>query len=676
MDFFEAQARAKKRTSRLVVLFGCAVLGTILAAYAAAFLIVRGSQEFDLHRARDPRSSYYGNKPGTPVSYFDARLFAGVALVTISVVGIASIFKWHQFSGGGSAVAESVNGRRIDPHTTDLNERRLLNVVEEMAIASGVPVPDVYVLPDEPAINAFAAGLTTNDAVVAVTRGTLEKLSRDELQGVVAHEFSHILNGDMRLNMRLTALVFGILVLGLAGRGILWSMRNVRVRGKGGGPVAALALAGVALLIIGYIGYFFGRLVQAAVSRQREFLADASAVQFTRNPNGIAGALKKIGGYALGSSITAQKSEAIGHFFFAQGFRSMFGGLWATHPPLPDRIRAIEPQFDGEMFDPPQVVDIARESFASAGFGGGQRLTPDETVRRAFAAPAEIPPPRAPLKIPYRPAAAMDAVAAIGSLTAAQISNAQELLDATPERLRAAAHTAAEAPVLVFGLLLDAAPGLQSRQRALIAARAGADAAGILESLGPALQAVRPEQRLPLLQIALPTLRDMPAAALEPFLDTLDELVHIDARLSTFEFALQKMLMHALALGRQPGAVAIRYHSFNALVDEISIVLSALARASVSDPRFAARAFASGAGQLKLIESRLRFVDEAACSFESLDAALDKLAAASLPIKQRTLMAAAHVVSADGQVLITEAELLRAIAAALDCPMPPLSAAA
>ena len=675
MDFFEAQARAKKRTSRLVILFGCAVLGTILASYVAAFLILRGTQEFDLHRARDPRSSYYGHKAGTPVSYFDARLFAGVSLITISIVGIASIFKWHQFSGGGSAVAESVDGRRIDPHTTDLHERRLLNVVEEMAIASGVPVPAVYVLPDEPAINAFAAGLTTNDAVVAVTRGTLEKLNRDELQGVVAHEFSHILNGDMRLNMRLTALVFGILVLGLAGRGILWSMRNVRVRGKGGGPVAALALVGIALLIIGYVGYFFGRLVQSAVSRQREFLADASAVQFTRNPGGITGALKKIGGYALGSSIQSQKSEAIGHFFFAQGFRSMLGGLWATHPPLDERIRAIDPQFDGKMFEPPQVVDIARESFAAAGFAG-PRFTPDETAERVFSAPADVPPPRAPRKIPYRPAAAMDAVAAIGTLTASQISNAHELLDATPERLREAAHSVAEAPVLVFGLLLDADPSLQSRQRALIAERAGADAVRILETLAPALQAVRPEHRLPLLQIALPTLRELPAADLERFLDTLDELVLADSQLSTFEFALQKMLLHALALGRKPGPVAVQYHSFNALVDEISIVLSAIARASVADARFASRAFATGAAHLKLIESRLRFVDEAACSFESHDAALDKLAAASLPIKQRTLMAAAHVVSADGQVLITEAELLRAIAAALDCPMPPLGNAA
>jgi Zn-dependent protease with chaperone function len=274
MDFFEAQARAKKRSSRLVVLFVLAVLGTILAAYVAAVLIlgqVNQSQQVETVRGG--------------IAWVQPQLFAGVALLTFAVVGIASIVKWSQFSSGGSAVAESVGGRRVDPRTTDLHERRLLNVVEEMAIASGTPVPTVYILDDEPAINAFAAGLTTSDAVVAVTRGTLEKLSRDELQGVMAHEFSHILNGDMRLNMRLTALIFGILVLGLAGRGILWSMRHARVRsGRGKNNGAGIfVLVGLALLIIGYVGYFFGRLIQAAVSRQREFLGGAIHAQSRRH---------------------------------------------------------------------------------------------------------------------------------------------------------------------------------------------------------------------------------------------------------------------------------------------------------------------------------------------------------------------------------------------------------
>ena len=677
MDFFEAQARAKKRTSRLVVLFAFAVSGTVLATYVATVLILRQTQNYRMERHGE-YVEFSRARANRLDGWWHPRLFGGVALGTLAVVGLASLFKWNQYSAGGSAVAESVGGRRVEPNTSDFRERQLLNVVEEMAIASGVPVPAVYLLPDEPAINAFAAGLTTNDAVVAVTRGTLEKLTRDELQGVVGHEFSHVLNGDMRLNMRLTALIFGILVLGLAGRGILWSLRHTRVRsgrGKGGGPILAIALAGIALLIIGYIGYFFGRMIQAAVSRQREFLADASAVQFTRNPGAITGALKKIGGYALGSSIITAKSEAIGHFFFAQGFRSMLGGLWATHPPLDERIRAIEPKFDGKMFDPPQVVDVARESFQTAGFARGPRYTADDAVQRAFSAAPEIPVARPPARIAFKPAAAMAAVDMIGTLTPDQIANAQSLLHSTPERLRAAAHTPAEAAVLVFGLLLDDNPAVRSRQRNVVATKCGDDALRALAQLEPDLERLRPEHRLALLQLALPTLRRLAADELDPFLDTLDELVHADERVTTFEFALQKLLVHSLQLGRTPGAAAVHYHSFNAVAGEIAIVLSALARAAVSDPGFAESAFAAGAAQLNLLHGKLFFVPAEQCDFAKLDTALDKLAIASPAIKQRTLVAAAHVVSADGQVLVTEAELLRAIAAALDCPIPPLAGA-
>ncbi len=669
MDFFEAQARAKKRSSRLIWLFIFAVLGTIVASYGAAWLIA--GQVGDYQVDSDRAGFHYRTASAGPRPAWDPRLFAGVSLATLGVVGIAALVKWTQFSRGGAAVAESVGARHVAPNTTDLAERRLLNVVEEMAIASGVPVPAVYVLDEEPAINAFAAGLTTSDAVVAVTRGTLEKLSRDELQGVVGHEFSHVLNGDMRLNVRLSALIFGILVLGLAGRGILMGLRHTRrPRGKNaGGAIAFLLAIGVALLLIGYIGYFFGRIIQAAVSRQREYLADASAVQFTRNPAGIAGALKKIGGYALGSRIIRTKSETLGHFFFAQGFRASFGGLWATHPPLEERIRAIEPGFDGKMFEPPQVVDVTRESFQTAGFGGGQRFSPDEAARRAFAVPAAVPPvPPPPPRIPFAPGAV---IAAIGSLSAEQIDRAKHLLEQIPVALRDAVRDPAGAPIVVFGLLLDADPGIRARQRQLVSARAGAAALAALEQLEPSLRALEAGQRLPLLQLALPALRGIQPGELGIFLETLDELVHADAQVSTFEFALQKLLVHTLALGRDPGRAIASLHSFAAVVPEISLVLSALAKAATQNADSAVRAFAIGASQLKLIQERLAY--RAEVDFVALDAALAKLATASFPIKQRTLTAAAHVVSADGQVLVTEYELLRAVSAALDCPMPPVA---
>lgn len=648
MDFFEAQARAKKRSGRLVALFALAVLGTIVAAYVAGLFLIR-------YMGED-----YGRMVGDGL--WHPRLFLGITGGTLLVVGCASLFKWQQYSAGGSAVAENLGGRRVDPRTTDLNEKRLLNVVEEMAIASGTPVPAVYVMDDEPGINAFAAGLTTSDAVVAVTRGTLEKLNRDELQGVVGHEFSHILNGDMRLNMRLSALVFGILVLGLLGRIVLSSLRHTRVprsrnEKNGGGVMIFVVAVGFTLLVLGYVGYFFGRLIQAAVSRQREFLADASAVQFTRNPAGIAGALKKIGGYALGSSLQSAKSAEIGHFFFAQGFRSMFGGLWATHPPLDERIRAVDATFDGKYFEPPQVVDVALESFITAGFAKPQGSGSVGTRGQTAALP---------------PALATAAVAAIGTLTPTQLANAHTLLESVPAELRDAAHDPTAAPVVLYGLLLAAEPALRATGRQIVLNRGGADASTLLSQLEPALAAITPEQRLPLLQLALPSLRQLTPGALDAFIETLDELVHADGQMSTFEFALQKLVIHTLELRREPGRALTQYHSFNAVGAELSIVLSALAHAATSDAAFAPQAFAAGASHLKLAEAKLQFLPREAVSFAKLDKALDKLAASSLPIKQRTLLAAAQVVGADGRILITEAELLRAVAAALDCPMPPL----
>jgi Zn-dependent protease with chaperone function len=657
MDFFEAQARAKKRTSRLVALFALAITGTVIAGYFATVVWLQNYEQF---RSVSPRRLRFTPAPTTTPSLWQPQVLVLVTGATLLVVGAASLYKWNQFSSGGGAVAESVGGRRVDPHTTDLHERRLLNVVEEMAIASGLPVPAVYVLPAEPGINAFAAGLTTSDAAIAVTRGTIEKLTRDELQGVIGHEFSHVLNGDMRLNLRLAALVFGILVIGLAGRGILWALSRGRIRvdRKSSGLIAVFGLAGLALLIIGYVGYCFGRIIQAAVSRQREFLADASAVQFTRNPAGVTGALKKIGGYVLGSTMVHNQSAAIGHFFFAQSFRSGVTGLWSTHPPLDERIRAIEPQFDGKFFEPPIVVDVKHESFVSAG------LTLPSPALRGFAAADSTR---------FDPVAA---VASIGRLSAEDLGNAQNLLAEVPSRLRDAAHSPAAAPVLLYGLLLDDNADIRARQRELVAGRAGGDALQMLESLDASLRQIGPRHKLPLLQLAVPALKQLPVSALTVFFDVLDELVHFDDRVSTFEFALQKIVLRTLAIGRAPGVAVAQVYSFQAVADEIAVVLSVLARATTDDEETASHAFASGTAQLKLIEARLTLRPTDTATLPHLDSSLDKLAKASGPIKQRTLVAAAAVVSSDGEICIPEAELLRAIAAALDCPMPPLDVAA
>lgn len=644
MDFFEAQARAKKRTSRLVVLFVLAVLGIIAAGYFA-FIFLTASVGVRATAngggiERDPSG------PGNIELWQPGALIA-FSLLTIAVVGLSALGKWLQLRAGGRAVAKAVGAREVPLQTTGPRERQLLNIVEEMSIASGLPLPAVYVLDGEAGINAFAAGLTTSDAVVAVTRGTLEKLNRDELQGVVAHEFSHILNGDMRLNMRLTAVLYGILVVGLIGRGIVYSMQFSRPRrsSKEGNAVFVVIALGLVLLVLGYIGYFFGRLIQAAVSRQREFLADASAVQFTRNPAGIAGALKKIGGYAIGSNVRAAHASEFSHFFFAQGFRSSFGGLWATHPPLDERIRAVDASFDGKYHEPPEVVDVARESWQ-----------------------AGRPPPPRPAAPP-----ALDpllAVAAIGTLGAAQTAQAQHLAADIPGNLRDAAHSPEGAGAIACGLLLDTVPATRERQHDIIRRHADDAVASALGPIEDSLRHLPPAARLPLLLLTPPALRQLPRERLDALLGTLDELVHADARVSVFEFALQKVLTHHLALAANPAAHRETL-SLPQVSGEISVLLTFAARLRPASDAAAVQAFRVGAARFAGLHPPLAFLTPESCTLDHLDAALDRLSHAYGPVKKRVLTAVAATLAHDGSVEMEEAELLRAFASALDCPMPP-----
>jgi len=658
MDFFQAQALAHKRTKRLVVLFVVAVAATVAVMYLAISLALGQLPRITTsHRQRS--YAYYDSPAAQPVRpLWDPQLFAMVAGGTILVIVGAALFKAAQLRSGGPAIAEMVGGRPVNPTTTDLKEKRLLNVVEEMSIASGIPVPAVYVLDDEVGLNAFAAGLTTSDAVVAVTRGTLEKLNRDELQGVVAHEFSHILNGDMRMNIRLVSVLFGIFFLTIIGYGLLRSLRFARGDSKKGDARILLVLAaiGVVLVVIGYIGNFFGRLIQAAVSRQREFLADASAVQFTRNPGGITGALKKIGGYVLGGRVNSAHATAIGHFFFAESMRSGFMGLLATHPPLDERIRAIEPQFDGKYFEPPEVVDVTHESFVTAGL-----VTPPIKTQEII---HHVTPPL-PRSVPL-PAATM---ALIGTLTPEQVTNAQTLINEIPVRLRQAARLASEAPALIYGLLLDGNPEIRARQIALLPASFSA----ITQALAEPLATLKSQHKLPLCQLAQPALRELNDGDLTEFFATIKVLSEADGQVSIFEFALEKLLYRQLVLSHAPKlSIGAQVYSFAAMREHILVALSAMAHASSEDPEQAEKAFAEGIGQLKNLEGPLELLTPESCSPARLDYTFNKLALAAGPIKQRLLLACVHTASADGQLLVAEAELLRAFAACLDCPMPPL----
>jgi Zn-dependent protease with chaperone function len=335
--FFDNQDAARRNTARLVFLFALAVVAINGMLYALAVALT-GAQQ-------DPHTG----QVSVVLQWWQPELLATVSLATLAIVAAGSLYKIAQLRGGGAVVAESLGGTLVTADTGDPDERRLLNVVEEMAIASGTPTPPVYLLRDEPGINAFAAGFTPGDAVVGVTSGCVRQLSRDELQGVIAHEFSHVLSGDMRLNIRLMGVIHGILIIGIIG---FFLMRSSMFAGHGrrGRDNSAMAMlaAGVGLMIIGFLGTFFGNLLKASVSRQREFLADASAVQFTRNPEGIAGALKKIGGYEGGSILESPNAPESSHLFFSQGLRSGLQMLFSTHPPLDARIRQLDPSWEGE----------------------------------------------------------------------------------------------------------------------------------------------------------------------------------------------------------------------------------------------------------------------------------------------------------------------------------------
>ncbi|MBC8012057.1 MAG: M48 family metallopeptidase [Burkholderiales bacterium] len=646
MDFFEAQARAKKRSGRLVVLFALAVAGTIAATYGAALLITRLAT-------------------GEPVAPWRPDLLGGVAAFTLIVCGIASLVRWTQLRAGGPAVAEHVGGRRIHSETTDLRERTLLNVVEEMALASGLPVPAVYILPGEAAINAFAAGYSPADAAVAVSEGALARLNRDELQGVIAHEFSHILNGDMRINTRLSALVFGILALSVVGRVILRSLRHVRGsrrggKDNGGGFVVVLLAAGVALLVIGYIGHLFGKLIQAAVSRQREFLADASAVQFTRNPAGIGDALKKLGGTVLEGRLEDPRAGEISHFCFAQNFSSSFGALFATHPPLEERIRAIDPAFDGKFLASTPLSAPAYSAAnltSSAGFGGLPPPAPFSALRQ----------------VPVARIEAADLIGSAGSFSNASVQAARTFIATVPDSLRDAVHDPARAAALCYAVCLPRGldPAALAPLLGLVAERADATAARHTAELHAEIEILPASHRLPLIQLATPNLRQLDPAACATVLDTLDALIHADGVVTPHEFALHKILSRTLGLAARPRD-ALHVLAPTQVAAELSLALSAAARIEAADATAAAQAFARAAIEFNGLQPPLAYQPAGPLTFDHLDAALDRLALTPAPFRKRILSALATALTADSRLTETEAELLRAIAAALDCPLPPV----
>jgi Zn-dependent protease with chaperone function len=654
MDFFAQQDRSRRKTKLLVFYFILAVAAIVIACYFVGVVILNASQAQHHH---------YGGQP--QLVLWDVRLFLGVIVGVLAVIFIGSAYKTNELAGGGGSVATLMGGRLVNSNTTDLDERKLLNVVEEMAIASGVPVPQVYVLEQEQGINAFAAGHTTSDAAIGVTRGCIQMLSRDQLQGVIGHEFSHILNGDMRLNLRLIGVIFGLLCIATIGR-VLLSARSRSSRDNN-----ALPFIGLALVLLGAIGVFFGRLIQAAVSRQREFLADASSVQFTRNPGGLSGALQKIGRYSFGSKLESEHAPDLCHMFFSNGLGEPFFGLMATHPLIPDRIHAIDPAWDGKFppLDEKQVEVVKRAAISE--LEHRPKPMPDmpdlfKTVLGGaiIAGGSDEKPPviRSHSVMPN-----------LGKPTPLHLKYAVQLRESLPESVKAAAREPLDAVALVYAILLSPDEAMRTSQLAALAGRAAPGISEKAAALYPDVASTAARARLPMVNIALGALRQLSAEQFQQFSKALQWLIESDQKIELFELVLQKILLHHLTPqfsgARRP---VVQYYTLKPLVPDCVVVLSALAHVGSSDTAEIQRAFETGAPYLRASGNvNLELLSREQCGVDGIDAALGRLALAVPTIKKNLLEACAYTVGADGVMTESEAELLRAVADTLDCPIPP-----
>jgi len=637
--FFEQQDQARRGTTRLIVLFGLAVVA-IIVSIEVLLAATMG------YLSRNPDT---GAVDWTAVT--DPQLILVSVVGTLIIVGGGSLFKMAQLRGGGRVVAEQLGGRLLTPGSNNPVEQRLLNVVEEMAIASGTPAPPVYLLDHEDGINAFAAGLSPNDAVIGVTKGTATRLTRDELQGVIAHEFSHILNGDMRLNLRLMGLLHGILIIGMLGYYVLrisfYSGGSRRSKdGNSGVPIMAI---GAGLAVIGFAGTFFGNLIKAAVSRQREYLADASAVQFTRQPDGIAGALKKIGGFAKGASIQHPNAPEASHMFFGRA-TSGFSALFATHPPIDERIRRIDPSWDGTFPDAVPPTDASADMVAATGASG-------------FAGGGSVPG-----AVPAAPSVAA-AVSSIGQPGPEHLAYAATLLASLPDALVSTAHEPYGARAVIYALLLDSRPAMRERQTSQLAASADPEVFLETRRVWPLVEALDARARLPLLEITLPALRALTPAQRERFEHNVAVLTQTDDQIDLFEWSVRMILRRDLdALRTHDAGPRVKFHSLDDVRQESVLLLSALSRIGHDDVVGAAEAFARARGVLGLGEA----VPATGVTLEALDRSLVRLDLAAPQVKRRVLEAAVACITADRQVTATEAEVLRAVSAAMSCPMPPV----
>ena len=631
MNFFDAQDQARRATRLLVVAYVAATLIIVAGVTAVVAVAVAG---VGITSAGPLASDYTG-------------LLVTTAVVTTAIIVGATLIKTASLSSGGSKVAIAMGGSPVDPDTQDPLRRRYRNVVEEMAIASGVAAPEIFVLEEESGINAFAAGYTTHDAAIAVTRGTLERLNRDELQGVIAHEFSHILNGDMRLNIRMMGVLYGIMVLGLLGRIVLRGSRYGALSSRRSKNAPALLIIGLGLAVLGGIGVLIARIVKAAVSRQRESLADASAVQFTRQTTGIANALKKIGGFSDGSYITAKDPEEVSHMLFGEGAK--LASVFATHPPLVKRIQALDPSFDASQF--PDVDRMER-----------QRVSGGVDERASGFADA-APPGRAP-----------PIVETVGRPTPEHVEIAQSIRETLTPSLYRAAHSDDDSYLLTVAMVINEHD--EDRQLALVAERLGHDRAARIKKLADDMQAAGRHVRLPLLEITFPALKQRPRPQLEYLVDLLSRLISMDGHTSLFEYCFYVIVVNGLDQSLDPTAKPRPSKlSKRAVKRAVLDLLRILSRNGTDSAEAAEAAFAAGIAVLPAWARDASLGEPHADEAATLDESLGLLNALNNDGKELLIRSLSATVNEDQQTTPVEAELLRTVCSALNCPLPPVASA-
>ena len=618
MNFFEAQDNARKKTWQLGLMFGAAVVTLIVLTnlLVAVFFGWTGTQS--------------GLTYSETLSRIPADTWFWVTGGVLGLVGLACVYKYLTIRGGGRSIAEALGGHLINPNTDHPQQRQLMNVVEEMAIASGIAVPPVYLIPER-SINAFAAGFTPEDAVIGINQGTLDNLDRDELQGVVAHEFSHIINGDTNINLRLIVILHGILFIGMIGYGLLRAGGYSR---KNGMPLLAL---GAGLLAIGYGGTFFGNMIKAAVSRQREYLADASAVQFTRNPQGIADALKKIGGLPDGSEMTNDKASEASHMFFGS-IGSKFTGLFATHPPLEKRIKAIEPSWRGG-YEASTRASAGPTDHSGLVSQFSQTTTPEEIVEH------------------------------IGRPDQANLEIARQLISDNTEILRNAAHDPYEARALVYCMLIDTDPDVAEAQLSYLHEHAEHGVPDHVHRLIVSVEQTDAIHLLTLLELSMPALKTLSKAQYQVFARNAAKLITADGVVDVFEWVVHRLLVKDLhAHFERPSRSHGRISNLAKVSPAAGKLLSILASHSHDNFDAQLAAFNAGCDAAELDEpfSKQEYFD-----YERMNQAIGDLRELKPLLKPQLIKACATTVMHDGELNADEFALMQGIAAALDCPLPP-----